>query len=144
MTYQTYTPEFSTRNRKARTAAAFSPYAGFIIKFLLLFLIFMGVLVCQLFLSQKTVKSIDRTNILRQETENVKAEIINLRNQVAKLESWPHIQARIRKFNLPLVQAVPGQIINIGVYTPQQAAKIPLTPLTVASRAGKNSGTYAR
>ena len=49
---------------------------------------------------------------------------------VSRLE---HISRMIAKFKLDLRPAMHGQIINIGVYTPEQAATIPLTPLKVAS-----------
>ena len=108
-------------------------YAPFIFKSMLLFLAFMGVLVWHLYLRQQSVKAAERTEGLKEQIEKVRSETRNLRNQVAKLNGWPHIRRKIVEFKLGLGPAAPGQITRISVYSPKQAAAIPLSPLNVAS-----------
>ena len=115
-----------------KSAKSFS-YAPFIFKSMLLFLAFMGVLVGHLYLRQQSVKAAERADSLKKQIEDVRSETRNLRNQVAKLNGWPNIRMKIEKFKLGLGPAAPGQIMRIGVYTPRQAASVPLTPLSVAS-----------
>lgn len=108
-------------------------YSGFVVKFVCLVLAFMSVLVAHLYLRQQCVKSAERTDDIKKQIMDVKAENRNLRNHVAKLTGWPHISRKIREFKLALGPAESGQIMRIGVYSPEQAAKIPLTPIKVAS-----------
>ena len=122
-------------NRSARSSCC----GPFLVKIMLLFLLFMGVLVIHLYLRQQSVKSAERTEDLEKQIKKVEAETRNLRNHVATLTSWPHISRKIVEFKLALGPAAPGQILRTTVYTPKQAAAIPLTPLNVAaaSRRGR-------
>ena len=124
---------------KRRDSEKIHCYGGFVFKFVLLFLGFMGVLVFHLYLRQQCVKTAERTDDIKKAIVNVQVENRNLRNHLAKLTGWEHISSKIREFKLPLAPAEPGQIIRIGVYTPEQAATIPLTPLKVASVTGGTS-----
>ena len=110
-------------------------YGLFIFKFLLVIIAFVAVLVGHLYLRQQSVKSAERTDDIKKQIMDVKAENRNLRNQIEELTTLGHVTRMIAKFNLDLKPAMYGQIINIGVYTPEQAANIPLTPLKVASNA---------
>ena len=120
-----------------------SCYSGFVVKFVCLIFAFMTVLVAHLYLRQQCVKSAERTDDIKKQIMDVKAENRNLRNDVAKLTGWPHVSKMIRHFKLNLGPAESGQIIRIGVYSPEQAAKIPLTPIKVAS-AGTRSAYRGR
>ena len=108
-------------------------YSGFVIKFILIIFAFMGAFVGHLYLRQQSVKSAERTDDIKRQLMEVRAENRNLKIKVAELTGWRHISRKIAQFKLDLAPAQPGQIINIGVYTPEQAANIPLTPLKVAS-----------
>ena len=119
--------------RRKRNNSNSGSYSGFVVKFILVIIAFMAVLVGHLYLRQQSVKSAERTDDIKKQIMDVKAENRNLRNQVAGLTSWEHISRMIVRFKLDLKPAMHGQIINIGVYTPEQAATIPLTPLKVAS-----------
>ena len=118
---------------KRRDSEKIHGVSGVVFKFVLIFLMFMGVLVWHLYLRQQCVKSAERADDIKKQIVNVQVENRNLRNHLAKLTGWGHISSKIREFKLPLAPAEPGQIIRIGVYTPEQAAAIPLTPLKVAS-----------
>ena len=120
---------------KRRDSEKIHCYGGFVFKFVLLFLGFMGVLVFHLYLRQQCVKTAERTDDIKKQIMDVKAENRNLRNRIEELTTLGHVTRMIAKFNLDLNPAMYGQIINIGVYTPEQAANIPLTPLKVASNA---------
>ena len=128
---------------KRQHSENFSCYSGFVVKFLCLTLAFMTVLVAHLYLRQQCVKSAERTDDIKKQIMDVKAENRNLRNAVAKLTGWPHVSKMLRQFKLNLGPAESGQIIKIGVYSPEQAAKIPLTPIKVAS-AGTRSAYRGR
>ena len=128
------------RGHDRKQTASFRCYSGFVVKSTMLFLAFMMVLVAHLYLRQQSVKSAERTDDIKKQINEVRAETRNLRIHVAKLTDWKHISSKIREFKLDLVQAASGQIVRIAVYTPQQAASIPLTPLTVASANVVNSG----
>ena len=119
--------------RRKRNSAGAVNYGGFVVKFILVIIAFMAVLIGHLYLRQQSVKSAERTDDIKQQIMEVKAENRNLRNHVAGLTRLEHISRMIAKFKLDLRPAMHGQIINIGVYTPEQAATIPLTPLKVAS-----------
>ncbi len=121
--------------RRRRNNGNTMNYGGFVVKFILVIIAFMGVLVGHLYLRQQSVKSADRTDDIKKQIQEVKAENCHLRNTIEELKNWSHISKKIAQFKLPLVQAAFGQIISIGVYTPEQAANIPLTPLKVASSA---------
>lgn len=121
------------RERDRRKSANFRCYSGFVVKSTVLFLAFMMVLVAHLYLRQQSVKSAERTDDIKKRIQDVKAETRNLRIHVAKLTDWKHISRKIREFKLDLGPAASGQILRIAVYSPQQAASIPLTPLKVAS-----------
>jgi hypothetical protein len=108
-------------------------YSGFVVKFILIVLAFMGAFVGHLYLRQQSVRSAERTDDIKKQIMQVRAENRNLKIKVAELTGWRHISRMIVRFKLDLAPAQPGQIINIGVYTPEQAANIPLTPLKVAS-----------
>lgn len=114
-------------------------YGGFVIKFIFVIIAFAGVLVGHLYLRQQSVKSAERTDDIKQQIMEVKAENRNLRNHVARLTEWGHISRMIARFKLDLGPAMSGQIITIGVYTPEQAATIPLTPLKVAANTAQGS-----
>ena len=122
-------------DRRRRNNGKSCNYGGFIVKFILVIIAFMGVLVGHLYLRQQSVKSAERTDDIKKQLMDVKAENCHLRNSIEELKNWTHISRKIAQFKLPLVQAAFGQIITIGVYTPEQAARIPLTPLKVASTA---------
>lgn len=122
-----------TGTGRRNSSGNLSGYGAFAVKFILMIIAFMAVLVGHLYLRQQSVKSAERTDDIKQQIMEVKAENRNLRNHVAKLTEWGHISRMIAKFKLELGPAVSGQIITIGVYTPEQAATIPLTPLKVAS-----------
>ena len=119
--------------KKRRSGSGLGCYSGFVVKFVIIILAFMAVLVGHLYLCQQSVKSAERTDDIKKQIMDVRAENRNLRNHVAKLTGWPHINRKISEFRLALGPAASGQIIRIGVYTPERAAKIPLTPLKVAS-----------
>lgn len=125
--------------RRRRNSDKARNYGGFVVKFILVIIAFMGVLVGHLYLRQQSVKSAERTDDIKKQIMEVKAENCHLRNKIEELKNWSHISRKIAQFKLPLVQAAFGQIISIGVYTPEQAAKIPLTPLKVASSAAYRS-----
>ena len=131
-------PAAAVRRAENRSAKS-TCYGPFLIRIMLLFLGFMGVLVIHLYLHQQSVKSAERTEDLEKQIKKVEAETRNLRNHVATLTSWPHISRKIVEFKLALGPAAPGQILRTTVYTPKQAAAIPLTPLNVAaaSRRGR-------
>ena len=122
---------------KKQNGEKFSCYSVFIVKFVCLILAFTSVFVAHLYLRQQCVKSAERTDDIKKQIMDVKIENLNLRNKVATLTSWPHISQKIRQFKLALRPAESGQIIRIAVYSPTQAAAIPMTPLRVAS-AGNN------
>ena len=119
---------------------SFHFYCGFFVKFLMIFLCFMMVLVGHLYLRQLSVNSANRTDTIKKEIEEIKAENRNLRNNVEKLTGWQHITRKIREFKLPLRPAEAGQRVSLGrVFTNEQASRIPLTPIRVAS-AGNRTG----
>ena len=118
---------------KRQRSESFACYSGFVVKFVCLVFAFMSVLVAHLYLRQQCVKSAERTDDIKKQIMDVKAENRNLRNDVAKLTGWPHVSKKIRQFKLALGPAEFGQRIKIVVYSPEQAAKIPLTPIKVAS-----------
>lgn len=128
-----------TRERRMRNSGTHSNYGVFVIKFILVIIAFMGVLVGHLYLRQQSVKSAERTDDIKKQILEVKAENCNLRNHVESLTQLSHISRKIEQFKLALRPAAFGQIITIGVYTPEQAARIPLTPLKVASSAAYQS-----
>ena len=120
--------------RRAENRSARSAYCGlFLFKIMLIFLGFMTVLVCHLYLRQQSVKAAERTEDLDKQIKKIEAETRNLRNHVATLTGWPHISRKIVEFKLALGPAAPGQILRTPVYTPKQAAAILLTPLSVAA-----------
>ncbi len=120
--------------RRVESRGARSSYCGpFLFKIMLIFLGFMTVLVIHLYLRQQSVKSAERTEDLDKQIKKVEAETRNLRNHVATLTGWPHISRKIVEFKLALGPAAPGQILRTPVYSPKQAAAIPLTPLSVAA-----------
>lgn len=130
--------------KRRNNGASLGCYGGFVFKFVMLILAFMAVLVGHLYLRQQSVKSAERTDDIKKQIMDVRAENRNLRNHVAGLTGWSHISRKIVQFRLPLVQPASGQIINIGVYSVEQAAKIPLTPLKVASAAGTRNSAFRR
>ena len=112
---------------------------GFFVKFLMIFLCFMMALVGHLYLRQLSVNSAFRTDNIKREIEEIKAENRNLRNNVEKLTGWQHITQKIREFKLPLGPAEAGQIASLGrVFTNEQASRISLTPIRVASAGKRN------
>lgn len=125
--------------RRRRSSDNTRNYGGFVVKFILVIIAFMGVLVGHLYLRQQSVKSAERTDDIKKQIMEVKAENCHLRNRIEELKNWSHISRKITQFKLPLVQPSFGQIITIGVYTPEQAANIPLTPLKMASSAAYGS-----
>ena len=129
----------SGSERRRRNSDSARNYGGFVIKFIVVIIAFMGVLVGHLYLRQQSVKSSERTDDIKKQLLEVKAENCHLRNSIEELKNWSHISRKIAQFKLPLVQAAFGQIMSIGVYPPEQAAKIPLTPLKVASAAASRS-----
>ena len=124
-----------TGKSRRRGETNFSCYSGFVVKFVIVILAFTAVLVGHLYLCQQSVKSAERTDDIKKQIMDINAENLNLRNHVARLTGWGHVNRKIAEFRLPLRPAVSGQIIRIGVYTPERAANIPLTPLKVASAA---------
>ena len=129
---------YSVMSQK-RNSEKFHFCCGFFVKFLMIFLCFMMVLVGHLYLRQLSVNSAFRTDNIKKEIEEIKAENRNLRNNVEKLTGWQHITRKIQDFKLPLRPAEAGQVTSLGrVFTNEQAARIPLTPIRVAS-AGKRS-----
>lgn len=126
--------------RRAEKRSARSSCCGaFLFKIMLLFLGYMGVLVFHLYLRQQSVKAAERTEDLKEQIKKVESETRNLRNHVATLTGWPHISRKIVEFKLALGPAAPGQILRTTVYTPKQAAAIPLTPLNVAAAAPRRN-----
>lgn len=119
--------------RRRQNSSNVRSYSGFVVKFIIIVLAFTGAFVGHLFLRQQSVKSAERTDDIKKQIIEVRAENRSLSIKVAELTGWPHISRKIAQFKLALRPAMSGQIINIGVYTPEQAAKIPLTPLKVAS-----------
>lgn len=129
-----------TASRRRQNNSNVRSYGGVVVKFILIVLAFMGAFVGHLYLRQQSVKSAERTDDIKKQIMEVNAENRNLRIRVAELTSWPHISRKIAQFKLALRPAMSGQIINIGVYSPEQAAKIPLTPLKYASNNMVSSG----
>jgi|GEM_PF-1707249 len=125
-------------SRKKQNSEKIASYSIFMFKFVCVILAFTSVFVIHLYLRQQCVKSAERTDNIKRQLMDVKVENMNLRNKVASLTGWPHISRKIREFNLALRPAESGQIVRIVVYSPKQAAAIPLTPIKVAS-AGNNS-----
>ena len=129
---------YSAMNRK-RKSENWHFYCGFFVKFLMIFLCFMMVLVGHLYLRQLSVNSSFRTDNIKKQIDEIKAENRNLRNSVEKLTGWQHITQKIREFKLPLRPAEAGQITSLGrILTNEQAARIPLTPIRVASAGKRN------
>ncbi len=62
----------------------------------------------------------------QRELHQVNREIDALRIHREQLSSWQHIGPMIQRFGLKLHQARPGQIVQIAILTPEQAAMIPL------------------
>lgn len=107
---------------------------GVLFKLLLIFLALAAVCNAHIYLMQRTAESGRKARALAREIDEIGNDNTNLRNRREALSDWRHIQTQIARFNLRLRSALPGQVRPMPLYSPRQAALIPLTPVAVASR----------
>lgn len=93
-----------------------------------------GILNCHIYLRQQitvTKRSIRKTD---NDIKRIERELENIRIRRSELTQWPYIQGRIAHFGLKLQPAESGQMRRMRLYSPAQAATIPLAPVRIASR----------
>ena len=91
-----------------------------------------GIFNCHIYLRQQitvTKRAIRKTDA---DIRQIGRELENLRIRRSELTQWPYIQARIAYYGLKLQPAEAGQMRRMRLYSPAQAASIPLVPVQIA------------
>ena len=113
--------------RQARNQTA--PIGGMLLtglKFLVMLAILTGLVDYYIYLNQKIAETERAILNNRQQLSRTIREIEQLRIHKEQLSAWPHIREMILRFDLDLREPAPGQVANIAVLSPAQAAVIPL------------------
>ncbi len=114
-----------TRLQQNRTA----PIGSMLVtglKFLFLIAILTGLIDYYIYLNQKIAETERAIQTGRQQLSRTGREIEQLRIHKERLSAWPHIREMIVRFDLKLQEPGPGQVANIAVLSPAQAAGIPM------------------
>jgi len=105
----------------------------FTFKLILFGFVLAGIFNCHIYLRQQitvTRRSIRKTDA---DIRQIERELENLRIRRSELTKWPYIQARIAHYGLKLQPAEAGQMRRMRLYSPAQAAGIPLAPVRIAA-----------
>ena len=97
---------------------------GTVVKVLFLVAVAAVIFNCYIYLNQRIGETEREMRRTRAEIDQVTRELVLLRNRCESLSSWSNISARIRRFNLGLRPAEPGQERTIALLSPAQAAAV--------------------
>jgi len=95
-----------------------------ILKVLVFFAIVAGICNAYIYLNQQRNNTARSISKLRTELIRIENETINERNHGERLRDWSHIQAQIKRYQLPLELPDRGQRRQIALLTPQQASRV--------------------
>lgn len=93
-------------------------------KTVLFFAIAAGLFNSYIYLNQRISDSDRAIRKAKREITKVENEIAQARIRGEELRAWPYISSQIRRFNLQLRPAAPGQIRRMTMMSPPQAAQV--------------------